>query len=300
MLDGYNFLVCGSGPITISHLKALQTIKRTKVKKIFSNNRQKVNSLSSNFNLEILKNLNLENIKDCNACLITNSSEKHFEIIKKLSAVIKFFIVEKPLVENLNEIKKLSDIVEQKNLRIFEVSQFLFFDKIYKLKSSKKVKIFVRKKRIYEDYLNYKKNKTKDKSIIFRQLPHWFDVAKKITEEELELNQTKFRINRENLSYLHLNFLGANSEVIIEIDLDCEKNYSTQIIADKRKILVEENILDIISRKLNLSNRLNFTEKNLRNMYNSYLFEVNNKRHMNNFDFKKFQIFDELFKITTK
>ena len=35
MLDGYNFLICGSGPITISHLKVLQTIKKTQAKKFF-------------------------------------------------------------------------------------------------------------------------------------------------------------------------------------------------------------------------------------------------------------------------
>ena len=300
MLDGYNFLICGSGPITISHLKVLQTIKKTQAKKIFSNDYQKTNYLSSNFNLEIIKNLELENLKDCNACLITNSSEKHLETIEKLSNNIKFFVVEKPVVENLQEIKKLNTIIDQKNIKIFEVSQYLFFDEINRLKSIKKAKILVRKKRIFEDYFNHKKNKTKDKSIIFRQLPHWYDVAKKITGVDLKLNQTKFKISRENLSYLYLDFSNANSEIIIEIDLNCEKNYPTQIMIDKKNIVVKESVLNKILGRLNLSNQLNFTEKNLRNMYNSYLFEIDNKRYMNNFDINKFKTFDEIFKLTTK
>ena len=300
MLDGYNFLICGSGPITISHLKVLRTIKKTQIKKIFSNNYQKINALSSNFNLQIIKNLELENLKDCNACLITNSSEKHLETIEKLSDYIKFFVVEKPVVENLQEIKKLITIVDQKNIKIFEVSQYLFFDEINRLKSVKKAKILVRKKRIFEDYFNYKKNKTKDKSIIFRQLPHWYDVAKKISGVNLKLNQTKFKISRKNLSYLYLDLSNANSEIIIEIDLNCKKNYPTQIMIDKKNIVVKENVLNKIFGRLNLSNQLNFTEKNLRNMYNSYLFEIDNKRYMNNFDINKFKIFDEIFKLTVK
>ena len=35
-------------------------------------------------------------------------------------------------------------------------------------------------------------------------------------------------------------------------------------------------------------------------MYNSYLFEIDNKRYMNNFDINKFKTFDEIFKLTTK
>ena len=84
-----------------------------------------------------------------------NSSEKHLETIEKLSNNIKFFVVEKPVVENLQEIKKLNTIIDQKNIKIFEVSQYLF-DEINKLKSVKKAKILVRK-RIFEDYLTIKK-----------------------------------------------------------------------------------------------------------------------------------------------
>ena len=104
----------------------------------------------------------------------------------------------------------------------------------------------------------------------------------------------------ENLSYLYLDFSNAYSEIIIEIDLNCEKNYPTQIMIDKKNIVVKESVLNKILGRLNLFNQLNFTEKNLRNMYNSYLFEIDNKRYMNNFDINKFKTFDEIFKLTTK
>ena len=44
---------------------------------------------------------------------------------------------------------------------------------------------------------------------------------------------------------------------------------------DKKNIVVKELLLNKILGRLNLFNELNFTEKNLRNMYNSLSYLVN-------------------------
>ena len=145
MLNGFNFLICGSGPITNSHLKVLKCFHQVKLKKIFSKNIPKANEIAANFKLTLLNNLNKENIDDCNVCLITNSSEDHFDLIKTLSNQIKIFIVEKPIVEDSTQLKELSYLIKNKNLKVFEVSQFLFSNKIEKIMVKKKLKILIKK-----------------------------------------------------------------------------------------------------------------------------------------------------------
>ena len=94
--------------------------------KNFSKHTFKAKELALKFKLTLLENLNKENIDDCNICLITNSSESHFNLIKILSNQIKIFIVEKPMVEDSNQLREFN-LIKNKHLKIFEVSQFFIF-----------------------------------------------------------------------------------------------------------------------------------------------------------------------------
>ena len=62
MLYGFNFWICGSGPITNSHLKVLKHFDKVRLKKIFSKNTFKAKELALKFKLILLEDLNKEHI----------------------------------------------------------------------------------------------------------------------------------------------------------------------------------------------------------------------------------------------
>ena len=81
----------------------------------------------------------------------------HFNLIKILSNQIKIFIVEKPMVEDSNQLRELSNLIKNKHLKIFEVSQFLFSNQIAKIMIKRKARILIKKKRVSSDFFNFKK-----------------------------------------------------------------------------------------------------------------------------------------------
>ena len=81
------------------------------------------NSLNINF---ILKN----EIKKCNSALITSSSENHLKIIKKTCPIIKYYIVEKPIVQSPAQYKQLINLKKKFNFKFKEVSQNMYYHKI--------------------------------------------------------------------------------------------------------------------------------------------------------------------------
>ncbi len=294
MLNGFNFLICGSGPITNSHLKVLKHFDKVRLKKIFSKNTFKAKELALKFKLILLEDLNKENIDDCNICLITNSSESHFNLIKILSNQIKIFIVEKPMVEDSSQLRELSNLIKNKHLKIFEVSQFLFSNQIAKIMIKRKARILIKKKRVSSDFFNFKNIKTKDKSVVFRQFPHWYDVAKKIAGGNISLNKFETNIHDLNADYLKVYLYNSRINVEIEINLNCEKNYSPVILADNKKIVLKQSIWNKFCNIIKLNN-FNLTEIYLNDMYKNFLFKTKKNEYENNIDFEKYKVFGKIF-----
>lgn len=294
MSNGFNFLICGSGPITNSHLKVLKHFDKVKLKKIFSKNTFIAKELALKFKLILLGDLNKENIDDCNICLITNSSESHFNLIKILSNQIKMFIVEKPMVEDTNQLRELSNLIKKKHLKIFEVSQFLFSNQIEKITIKRKARIIIKKKRVSSDFFNFKNIKTKDKSVVFRQFPHWYDVAKKIAGGNISLDKFETNMHDLNADYLKVYLFNSRVNVEIEINLNCEKNYSPIILADNKKIVLKQSFWNKFCNTIKLNN-FNLTEIYLNDMYNNFLFKTKKNEYENNIDFEKYKVFGKIF-----
>ena len=276
MFRGFNFLVCGSGPITETHISAIKKQPSVFIKSIYSNNVSRRDYIAKKFKIKICKKLTKNEIKKCNSALITSSSENHLKIIKKTCPIIKYYIVEKPIVQSPAQYKQLINLKKKFNFKFKEVSQNMYYHKIRFIKKIKKILIIVYKKRENLDFKNYKNQYSLDKSLIFRQLPHWIDVAQKITGEKIYLKKMIYKKYFRILKKISIIFNSKNSVIIIKIDLTKNKNYKTRIFCDKMKIIYGNNfffnLVNFFLKKLFKKEILkDFNQLCFESMYKDYL-----------------------------
>jgi predicted dehydrogenase len=276
MFIGFNFLIYGSGPITETHINALKKQPNVFIKSIYSNNTLRRNYIAKKFKIKICKELTKKEIQKYNAALITSSSENHLEFIKKTCAAIKYFIVEKPIVCSLKDFKQLINLKKKFNFKFKEVSQNIYFKKIKFIKKIKKILIIVDKKREDSDFKNFKNQYSHDKSLIFRQLPHWIDVVQKITGKKIYLKKINYNKSSKILKNISIDFNCKNTDITIKIDLTKDKNYKTKIFCDKMKIIYDNNFffnfINFFLKKISKNFALNdFNTQCFELMYKDYL-----------------------------
>ena len=112
--------------------------------------------------------------------------------------------------------------------------------------------------------------------MVFRQFPHWYDVAKKIAGGYISLNKFETNIHDLNADYLKVYLSNSRVNVEIEINLNCEKNYSPIILADNKKIVLKQSIWNKFCNIIKLKN-FNLTEIYLNDMYKNFLFKTKKK-----------------------
>ena len=108
----YKFFIVGLGSIGQRHIKNLKTLSQD----VFAfSYRNKENFLIDGDELKILKSID-EGIKLSDGVFICNTTEKHMEIALRASHLGKHIFVEKPLSNNLLNLKKLRNNLKAKNI----------------------------------------------------------------------------------------------------------------------------------------------------------------------------------------
>lgn len=285
MLNGYKVVVLGSSGITETHLKALKNIKEYELKYIIGKNFNKAKALATKYNIEALNEVNDNILSECNLAVITNSTKSHYKSIVQLSNKIKNFIIEKPLVGNLEEFNKLKEVIEKQKLNILEVSQNKYapFLKKYKYKTPY-LEIFIKKNRNNNDYFDYEGQFDFYKNPISSQMPHWIDISEYLIGSYLDITKViKKKIGdcRFN-NFFEIYFSNTNDKKCkISLDFSHTKNEPTKIyflrkhyVFDDQKLI--KRIKNTLIKKFNLITPITFQEKAFKLMYEDYLKLLNN------------------------
>ena len=305
MLNGFNVLICGSSPITETHIKVLKKIKFCKIKYIFGDDKKKIYEISKNYNLEVCDDLNSNKLNECNLAVITTATFKHCNIIKKLSAIIQNFVVEKPVVTTLKELEDLIKLNQESEINLFEVSQNIFNPKLKKYKNKiNKLEIIINKNRQIKKYYNYKNQIEKSKSPVMAQIPHWYDVSTNLVGETLFLEKLiKKKINIQSPFNDYYEILLASKDKkkksLIKLNYASDTSKPTKIIFENRIINFSDNkyiiILNNLFNKINPNNLYFFNDKNFYMMYQSYMNKMQKNEKINPSDYyEKIKLLDRL------
>ena len=280
MLNGYKVVVLGSSGITETHLKALKNIKGYELRYIIGKNFNRVKTLAKKYHIEAFEEVNDNILSECNLAIITNSTKSHYRSIVQLSSKIKNFIIEKPIVGNLEEFNKLKKIIKNKKLNLLEVSQnkYVPFLKKYKSKISY-LEINIKKNRGNNDYFDHEDQFNFYKNPITSQMPHWIDISEYLIGSYLDIAKViKKKIGDSHFNNFFEIYFSNNDDKKCKISLDFShiKNEPTKIyflskhyVFDDHKLI--KRIKNTLIKKLNLIVPITFQEKAFKLMYEDYL-----------------------------
>ncbi len=115
--------VIGLGQMGINHLINLTKIKKINLIKIYDIIKKK--ELEEKFKTKFANNIN-EVLDESDAIIIASPTSTHLKYFLKCSKKIKNIFIEKPLVTNVNDFKKILNIVKKKkiNLKVGYIERF--------------------------------------------------------------------------------------------------------------------------------------------------------------------------------
>ena len=305
MLSGFKIFICGTSKITNTHIKVLKKFRNCKVDFIYGKDKSREAYLSKKFDISICESLADSKIKNCNLAIVTNSTKDHLNSIETLSKSIKNFIVEKPLVKNSEELKKLHKLQIENKLSIQEVSQNIFNPIIQKnINKVSDLKIFVKKKRTNQYYKDSVGNYDFNKNAVSSQLPHWIDVAEQLIGSNLKILKISKNKSSENIPFndkILVKFINdQEKKCTIEVNFSSNENHPTEIyLSGKKYELNEKNpkkmIINYFNKFLPKLYLLNYQEKAFYHMYDFYLNNlINGVNDVKKKYSRKFEILDNL------
>lgn len=305
MLNGFKIFICGTSKITNTHIKVLKKFKNCKIEFIYGKDKLRRDYLSKKFDISICKSLVDSKIKNCDLAIITNSTKDHLSSIEILSKFIKNFIVEKPLVRNSEELKKLQILQNENELNIQEVSQNIFIPIIQKnMNKVSDLKISVKKNRTNQYYKDFVGNYDFNKNVVSSQLPHWLDVAEYLIGADLKILKNSKSRSSENIPFndkIIVELINKQEKKCsIEVNFCSDENYPTEIyLSGKKYELNEKNpkkkILGYLNKFLPRLYLLNYQEKAFYRMYDFYFKNIiNGVNDVSKKYSRKFEILDNL------
>lgn len=138
------FLICGIGSIGLRHLKNLKTLGYQDII-IYSTGNSVMSGIKEvTSGIKTFNNLSEAFAQNPDICMITNPTSLHIKIALIAAEKGCHLYIEKPLSNNLKDLTKLQDIVNEKLLTTFITYQFRFHPHINRLKT-----IFENEKDIY-------------------------------------------------------------------------------------------------------------------------------------------------------
>ena len=129
------FLICGLGSIGLRHLKNLKLLGYKDIIIYSSGNSVMPGVKEEITGLNVYSSLNKALLEKPDICMITNPTSMHVDIALKVANAGCHLYIEKPVSHSLNNLGKLQDIVNSRNLITFITYQFRFHPHIKLLKS---------------------------------------------------------------------------------------------------------------------------------------------------------------------
>ena len=284
---GYDFN--SKKKMNLSHSTFLKNSKNFKLIAGMDKDVKKRKNFENKFKIKSIKNLNDLNINDeVDLFIIATPSKTHYEMIKKIYHFKKPILIEKPLTDNITDIKNIRNIVIKKKIKIF-VNYFRNYDLNIQ-------KIFEKfKKKNFFCYINYSSTLLSNGShhlnlvhkllmgkkkifILKKNLKNKISPDFKIKLPKGEIIMIKNRPSNYKVDNIHL-YLD-NKKILINMNPLFIKFYN-QI---KDPFYVNEYLLKN-SYKKNLSNPNNYMEYT----YNNILKFFKNKKYNNR------ELFDILY-----
>ena len=238
--------VVGLGQMGVNHLNNLLNIKNINLISIYDKIKRK--DLENKYNSKFSENIK-EVINNSDAIIIATPTTTHFKYFLECSKKIKNIFIEKPLVTDIKQFKKILQITKKKkiNLKVGYIERYNPTIQLIK-------KILKKNKILNLDFIrtNNRQNKIKDTNIIFDIMTHDIDLAlylsgdvKKITSSGLKnRNKIKFAISTLEHKNKCITRILSNSECakrIRTLNITTEKNYISANLLTREIIITKKN-----------------------------------------------------------
>ena len=238
--------VVGLGQMGVNHLNNLANIKNINLISIYDKIKRK--DLENKYNSKFSENIK-KVINNTDAIIIATPTTTHFKYFLECSKKIKNIFIEKPLVTDIKQFKKILQITKKKkiNLKVGYIERYNPTIQLIK-------KILKKNKILNLDFIrtNNRQNKIKDTNIIFDIMTHDIDLAlylsgdvKKITSSGLKnRNKIKFAISTLEHKNKCITRILSNSECakrIRTLNITTEKNYISANLLTREIIITKKN-----------------------------------------------------------
>ena len=238
--------VVGLGQMGVNHLNNLLNIKNINLISIYDKIKRK--DLENTYNSKFSENIK-EVINNSDAIIIATPTTTHFKYFLECSKKIKNIFIEKPLVTDIKQFKKILQITKKKkiNLKVGYIERYNPTIQLIK-------KILKKNKILNLDFIrtNNRQNKIKDTNIIFDIMTHDIDLAlylsgdvKRITSSGVKkTNKIKFAVSTLEHKNKCITRILSNSECakrIRTLNITTEKNYISANLLT-REIIVTKKI----------------------------------------------------------
>ena len=238
--------VVGLGQMGVNHLNNLLNIKNINLISIYDKIKRK--DLENKYNSKFSENIK-KVINNTDAIIIATPTTTHFKYFLECSKKIKNIFIEKPLVTDIKQFKKILQITKKKKINL-KVGYIERYNPTIHLIN----KIVKKNKILNLDFIrtNNRQNKIKDTNIIFDIMTHDIDLAlylsgdvKKITSSGVKRrNKIKFAISTLEHKNKCITRILSNSECakrIRTLNITTEKNYISANLLTREIIITKKN-----------------------------------------------------------
>ena len=238
--------VVGLGQMGVNHLNNLLNIKNINLISIYDKIKRK--DLENKYNSKFSENIK-KVINNTDAIIIATPTTTHFKYFLECSKKIKNIFIEKPLVTDIKQFKKILQITKKKkiNLKVGYIERYNPTIQLIK-------KILKKNKILNLDFIrtNNRQNKIKDTNIIFDIMTHDIDLAlylsgdvKRITSSGVKKrNNIKFATSTLEHKNKCITRILSNSECakkIRTLNITTEKNYISANLLTREIIITKKN-----------------------------------------------------------
>ena len=238
--------VVGLGQMGVNHLNNLLNIKNINLINIYDKIKRK--ELANKYNTKFSENIK-EVINNSDAIIIATPTTNHFKYFLECSKKIKNIFIEKPLVTDIKQFKKILQITKKKkiNLKVGYIERYNPTIQLIK-------KILKKNKILNLDFIrtNNRQNKIKDTNIIFDIMTHDIDLAlylsgdvKRIASSGVKKrNKIKFAVSTLEHKNKCITRILSNSECakrIRTLNITTEKNYISANLLTREIIITKKN-----------------------------------------------------------
>lgn len=238
--------VVGLGQMGVNHLNNLLNIKNINLINIYDKIKRR--ELENKYNTKFSENIK-EVINNSDATIIATPTTTHFKYFLECSKKIKNIFIEKPLVTDIKQFKKILQITKKKkiNLKVGYIERYNPTVQLIK-------KILKKNKILNLDFIrtNNRQNKIKDTNIIFDIMTHDIDLAlylsgdvKRIASSGVKKrNKIKFAISTLEHKNKCITRILSNSECakrIRTLNITTEKNYISANLLTREIIITKKN-----------------------------------------------------------